>query len=102
MVLEASTKFEILDKYVEKLTKTSVQFPSTAEDLIERFKAMRELACFFFPVESFISQFYIRITNWNMRCRRIIDLRVAMDPKFIAKFLVATDNRVNMFLEENV
>ena len=29
-----------------------------------------------------------------------MDLRVAMDTKFIAKFLVATDNMVNMFFEE--
>ena len=96
MVLEASTKFKISDEYVEKLTKTSTKFPSTAEDLIERFKAMRELAPFFFTVESYLVQFYIKITNWN----RIVDLRVAMDTKFIAKFLVATDNRVNMYLEE--
>ena len=100
MVLEASTKFEISDEYVEKLTKTSIQFPTAAEDLIERFKAMRELAAFFFPVESYIAQFYIKLANWNMRYRRIIDLRVAMDTKFIAKFLVATDSRVNMYLEE--
>ena len=100
MVLEASTKFEISNEYVEKLTKTSIQFPTTSEDLIERFKAMRELSSFFFPVESYISQFYIQLANWNLRYRRIIDLRVAMDAKFIAKFLVATDNRVNMFLEE--
>ena len=100
MVLEASTKFEISDEYVEKLTKTSIQFPTTSEDLIERFKAMRELSSFFFPVESYITQFYIQLANWNLRYRRIIDLRVAMDSKFIAKFLVATDNRVNMFLEE--
>ena len=100
MVLDASTKFEISKEYVEKLTKTSVQFPTTAEDLIERFKAMRELASFFFPIESYLAQFYIQLTNWNMRYRRIVDLRVAMDSKFIAKFLVATDNRVNMYFEE--
>ena len=100
MVLEASTKFEISDEYVEKLTKTSVQFPTTAEDVIERLKAMRELSAFFFPVESYITQFYIRLVNWSMRYRRIIDLRVALDTKFIAKFLVATDSRINMFLEE--
>ena len=100
MVLEASTKFEISDEYVEKLTKTAIQFPTVAEDLIERFKAMRELALFFFPAESYIAQFYIKLANWNMRYRRIIDLRVAMDAKFIAKFLVATDSRVNMYLEE--
>ena len=100
MILEASTKFEISTEYIEKLTKTSVQYPTTAEDLIERFKAMRELASFFFPAESYLAQFYIRITNWNMRYRKILDLRVAMDAKFIAKFLVATDNRVNMYFEE--
>ena len=67
MVLEASTKFEILDEYVKKLMKTLIQFPTVAEDLIERFKAMRELAVFFFPVESYIAQFYIMLANWNMR-----------------------------------
>ena len=100
MVLEAATKFTISDENIEKLTKTSVQFPTTAEDLIERFKAMRELASFFFPVESYITQFYIQIANWCTKYRGIVDLRVAMDTKFIAKFLVATDNRVNMNLGE--
>jgi hypothetical protein len=100
MVLEAATKFSISDKYVDKLTKTAVQFPVTAEEIIERFKAMRALASFFFPMESYITQFYIQIANWCMKNRGIIDLRVAMDKKFIAKFLVATDNRVNMFLGE--
>ena len=100
MVLEASTKFSISDEYVDKLTKTSIQFPTTAEETIERFKAMRALASFFFPIESYITQFYIQITNWCMKNRGTIDLRVAMDTKFIAKFLVATDSRVNMFLGE--
>ena len=100
MVLEAATKFTISDEYVDKLTKTSVQFPTTAEETIERFKAMRALASFFFPMESYITQFYIQMANWCMKNRGIIDLRVAMDTKFIAKFLVATDNRVNSFLGE--
>ena len=100
MVLEAATKFNISDEYVDKLTKTSVQFPTTAEETIERFKAMRALAFFFFPIESYITQFYIQIANWCMKNRSVLDLRVAMDTKFIAKFLVATDNRVNSFLME--
>ena len=100
MVLEAATKFTISDEYVTKLTKTSIQYPTTAEDLIERFKAMRELSSFFFPVAAYITQFYIQITNWCMRYRGIVDLRVATDSKFIAKFLVATDNRINMHLGE--
>ena len=60
MVLEATTKFTISDEIVERLTKTSVQFPTTAEDLIERFKAMRELASFFFPVDVDRVNFYLK------------------------------------------
>jgi hypothetical protein len=99
MVLEASTKFGISDEYVDKLTKTSIQFPTTSEDLIERFKAMQEFGTLFFKMESFIAQFYISLVNWSIKSRRILDLRIAMDPKFIAKFLVATDSRVNLYLE---
>ena len=39
------------------------------------------------------------MVNWNLKFRIIVDLRVAMDPNLIAKFLVATDNGVNMYLE---
>ena len=99
MVLEASTKFSITYEFVGKLTKTSVHLPSMSEDLIERFKAQRELAILFFTVESYIAQFYITLVNWNIKFRRIVDLRVATDTKFISKFLVATDSRVNLYLE---
>ena len=99
MVLEASTKFGISDEYVDKLTKTSVQFPTTSEDVIERLKAMKELSTLFFQTESFIAQFYINLVNWATKCRRILDLRIAIDPKFIARFLVATDSRVNLYLD---
>jgi hypothetical protein len=99
MVLEASTKFGISDEFVDKLTKTSVQFPTTSEDLIERFKAMQELGMLFFKIESFIAQFYISLVSWSMKSRRILDLRIAMDTKFLAKLVVATDSRVNLYLE---
>ena len=56
MVLEASTKFSMTDKFVDKLINTSVHFPSTSEDLIERFKPQRELATLFFTVESYIAK----------------------------------------------
>ena len=99
MVLEASTKFGISEEYVDKLTKTSIQFPTNSEEVIERFKAMREFGTLFFQMESFITQFYICLVNWSIKSRRILDLRIAMDPKFIAKFIVATDSRVNLYLE---
>ena len=99
MVLEASTKFSMIDESVDKLKKTSVQFPSTSEDLIKRFKAQLWLAILFFTVEYFIDQLYINLVNWNLKFRRIIDLRVVMDPKVIATYLVATDSRVNLYLE---
>ena len=99
MVLEASTKFTISDEYVEKLTKTSIQFPTSSEEVIERFKAMQEFGILFFKIESYIAQFYITLVNWSIKARRILDLRIAMDPKFIAKFIVSTDSRVNLYLD---
>jgi len=99
MVLEANTKFSISEEYVEKLTSTSIQFPTTSEQVIDRFKAMQELATLFFQMESFIAQFYISLVNWATRCKKILDVRITMDPKFIAKFLVATDERVNIYLD---
>ena len=99
MVLDDSTKFSMINEFVDKLTNNSVQLPSTSEDLIYRFKAQQELDILFFILEYYIDQFYITLVNWNIKFRRIVDLRVAMDPKFIAKILVATDSRVNMYLE---
>ena len=99
MVLEASTKFSISDEYVEKLRKTSIEFPTTSEDTIERFKAMRELSILFFQTESLLAQFYINLVNWCLTNRRTLDLSISTYVKFIAKFLMATDNRVNLFFE---
>ena len=99
MVLEASTKFSTKYEFVYKLTNTSVQFTSTLEDPIYRFKTQHELAFLYCTVESYNFQFYITLVNWNIKFRRIVDLRVATDTKFISKLLVATDSRVNMYLE---
>jgi hypothetical protein len=41
----------------------------------------------------------INIVSWCKENRRIPDLRIASDIKFIAKFLVSTDSRVNLFLD---
>ena len=98
MVLEASTKFSMIDESVDKLKKTSVQFPSTSEDMIKRFKAQREFVILLFTVEYYIDPFYITLVKWNLKFRRIVDLRVVMDPKVIATYLVATDSRVNLYL----
>ena len=99
MVLEASTKFSTKYEFVYKLTNTSVQFTSTLEDPIYRFKTQHELAFLYCTVESYNFQFYITLVNWNLKFREIVDLRVAMDPQFTAKFLVATDSIMHLYLE---
>ena len=75
-----------------------VQVSTTVEKVIERLKAIEALSSFFSPVESCITQFHIQITNWCIKNRILVNLRTAMNTKFIAEFLVATYNRGNMFL----
>ena len=66
---------------------------------MERFKSQHQLYILSFAVKSYIDQLYITMVNWNIKFRITVDLRVAMDPKFIANFFVATDSRVNLYLE---
>ena len=55
------------------------------EDMIERFKAMEALAEFFFADQGIITQFYADLKNWCIDNRKILEAKVALDPKLIAR-----------------
>ena len=54
MVLDVSTRFDISEEYVTKLTETTIIFPDNCEDMIERFKTMKVLANYFFGSSNII------------------------------------------------
>ena len=64
MVLDVSTRFDISEKCVTKFTETTIIFPGNCEDMIERFKAMKVLADYFFGSDNIITQAYTSLTNW--------------------------------------
>ena len=64
MVIDVSTRFKISDEYISKLTETTIMFPESCEDVIERFKGIKVLANFFFEADNVITQAYISILNW--------------------------------------
>ena len=48
MVLDVSTRFDMSDEYVTKLTETTIIFRVSCEDMIERFITIKVLANYFF------------------------------------------------------
>ena len=55
MVLDVSTRFEVSDEYISKLTETTIVFPESCEDMIERFKGIKVLANLFFGTDNVIT-----------------------------------------------
>ena len=102
MVLDVSTRFEISDEYISKLTETTIMFPESCEDMIERFKGIKVLANFFFGADNVITQAYISILNWCQDNRQILEARYAMDNLLIPKLMVSTDERLHLFLKSCV
>mmetsp|Transcript_20672 Transcript_20672/g.25446 ORF Transcript_20672/g.25446 Transcript_20672/m.25446 type:complete len:80 (-) Transcript_20672:122-361(-) len=48
---------------IDKMTKTTIQYPSTVEGMIQRIKALRMLCTFFFGKGNFPSQGLRQFTN---------------------------------------
>ena len=87
MVLDLSTKFEMSSESLEKLTKTNVAYPSTIEGLIERLRAIRELAVFFFNEMSHASQGLTSLTLKLMDNKSLLRAQSMVDDEFISKVL---------------
>ena len=47
LVLDVSTRSEISEEYITKLTETTIKFSNICEDMIERFKGIKVFAIFF-------------------------------------------------------
>jgi len=100
LVLEYSTKFEMSNSSLAKLTKTSVVFPTSVHECIDRFNALRLIAAFFFGEVSIIPQSLLALTNWCENNKALIQARVLMDPKFLVKFMLCVDDRIYQWLRQ--
>ena len=87
MVLDLSTKFEILAYSLDRLIKSSVAYPSTIEGLDERIKALKELSIFFFNELSHTSQGLTNITLKLTDNKPLLRVRVIVDDQLIAKVI---------------
>ena len=85
MVLDVSTRFDISEEYVTKLTETTIIFPDNCEDMIERFKTMKVLANYFLDSSNIITQAYTSLKNWCSDNRSILKARFAMDTSLVPK-----------------
>ena len=100
MVLDYSTKFDISNASLNKLTKTQVLFPTEIEDMIHRIKGLYTLAKFFFKKNGYLSQGLKRVVNFCSDHKRLLRTRIYMDKKFIAKFICAIDERIYLWLKD--
>ena len=100
MVLDYSTKFEMKEASLDKLTRTQVKLPDDMEGAVERLKALTALCKLFFGIRSLPAQ---GLSTLLIRCRenkRMLRANQYLDPAFIAKFLCSIDNRLYQWLQQ--
>jgi hypothetical protein len=100
MVLELSTKFDMSQDSLKKLTKTQVVFPVDAEEMIHRIRGLSLLSDYFFKKSSFLSQGLEKLVNFCLENKIILKTRIHLDSKFIPKFLCAIDERIYIWLKQ--
>ena len=100
MILDYSTKFEMSETALTKLTKTQILFPSDVEELTHRIRGFHLLACFFFKKTAFISQGLKKVSNFCLDNKVLLRTRIFMDKTFIAKFICSIDERVYYWLRQ--
>ena len=100
MVLELSTKFEMSAASLEKLTKTTIRYPTTIEGLIERLRALKTLSSFFFNDLSHVAQGLTSLTLKCMDNKALLRARAMVDDEFISKLICCVDDRLYQWLKE--
>ena len=100
MILDYSTKFDISSASLNKLTKTQVLFPVDVEELSHRLRAIQVLAAFFFKKNGFLSQGLKKVVNFCHDNKMMLKTRIYLDKSFIAKFIVAIDDRIHQWLKQ--
>jgi hypothetical protein len=100
MVLDYSTKHDMTNASLDKLTKTQVLFPSNIESAIERIQAIQALSSYFFGTRSFINQGLVKLVNSCLDNKQLLRTKLYMDSQFIAKFIYAIDDRIYQWLRQ--
>ena len=100
MILDLSTKHEVSTEALSKLTKTQVKYPLDMEGLIHRVKGITSLSIYFFKKNSYLSQGLAHLVKFCEENRMLIKTRIHLEPKFIAKFLCALDERIYLWLRQ--
>ena len=83
MALNLSTKFDMSDAVINKLTETQILFPLSIEGLIERLKAITLLATFFFEERSYASKGLKSLTLKCIDNKALLRSRSMADEKFV-------------------
>ena len=99
MVLDCSTRFNISEENVVKLTETSVISPSTAEEFVERQKALHLLCAFFFEEDKILPQAILTFKNWCFDNRSLLEARLAADKRYLTRLIFAIDESIYLCLK---
>ena len=100
LVLDYTTKFEISEKSLEKLTKTQVRFPPDIEATIERVRALQALCELFFGRCSIPAQGLKALVNKCKDNKRLLRTQHHLDEEFIPKLMCAIDHRLFQWLNQ--
>ena len=83
-----------------KLTKTSLVFPTSVHETIDRFNSLRLITAFFFGEVSILPQSLLALTNWCENNKALIQTRILMDTEFLVKFMLCVDDRIHQWLRQ--
>ena len=100
IILDYSTKFDMSNASLSKLTKSLVLYPTEFEEMIQRLKAIYALSVFFFKRNSYLSQGLRRVVKFCEENKMLLHSRIYTDKKFIAKFICTVDERIYLWLKE--
>ena len=98
LVLDISTRFSISDENVSKLTETTIVFPVTVDEFLERQKALHLLSVFFFEEDKLLPQALKMFLNWCNANRALLEARTSGDKKYLVKLTLAIDERIYLWL----
>ena len=100
IVLDYTTKHEISDDSLNKLTKTKIMYPTEIESTIHRIDALAALSELFFGDTSLLSKGLDELVYDCKKNKTLLKRQLALDEMFIPKLLYAVDHRVNQWLSQ--
>ena len=100
MVLDYSTKFDMLAASLRKLTKTQVVFPVDSEEFMHCLQELHVFTNVFLIKNGYVSQDLQKLVKAFVDNKRLIRIRIHVDIKFIAKVICALDKRIYLWLQQ--